>query len=368
MMTQSRERADGFTPIKIDDLFPKVVELPRLTCAELATGDFELEYHIEGILVVGQPCIVGGPKKSLKTSILIDLAISAAIGGHFLGRFKVTKPCRVAMMSGESGLGTIQETAKRIARVAGVDLVAIENLFWSTALPRFGRVEDMEALGRFLDRDQVEILIIDPVYLAMPSNESANLFAQGELLRSVNDVCQQRRVTLILAHHAKKNTKRPHDQPELDDLSWAGFAEWARQWILLSRRVRFDPNTDEHRLWLSVGGSAGHSSLWALNVNQGASGVRPREWQVELLPPDLAQEQTKAARSAETLANAKAKLLEVVRRHPSGETKSVLFRLAGLSGTTGGRALAELFAEGVARPGSVIKGKQPRDAVIPVDP
>jgi len=99
---------NDFTPMALADFLDRSVTFPRLTCAELASGDYATKYLVEGILVESQPCIIGGPKKALKTSMLIDLAIATATGGHFLGRFNVPRPRRVAVMSGESGLGLKQ--------------------------------------------------------------------------------------------------------------------------------------------------------------------------------------------------------------------------------------------------------------------
>lgn len=90
-------------------------ELSAMTAAELDAGEFPLNYLISGILVEAQPCIVAAPKKSLKTNIMIDATLSLASGAKFLGEFYVPEPKRVALISGESGQATIQETARRIA-------------------------------------------------------------------------------------------------------------------------------------------------------------------------------------------------------------------------------------------------------------
>src|SRR4051812_14443919 len=68
---------------------------------------------IENVLVRGQPGVVGGPKKSLKTSLVIDMAVSLGTGKPFLNTFKVPQRVRVAVLSGESGRATVQETAQR---------------------------------------------------------------------------------------------------------------------------------------------------------------------------------------------------------------------------------------------------------------
>jgi len=89
---------------------------------DLAHGDFNLEYLIPGVLVKGQPMIVAGPQKTLKTSIMIDLALTLSAGGRFLNQFPVAKTAKVALMSGESGMATIQETAKRVAAAHDLSL------------------------------------------------------------------------------------------------------------------------------------------------------------------------------------------------------------------------------------------------------
>jgi RecA-family ATPase len=101
----------------------------RITAAELATGKFDLTYLIDGVLVKDQPAGLVAPKKSLKTNIGVDLAISLATGGRFLGYFRVAEPKQMAMFSGESGMATIQESALRINRAAGVTLAETGIIF-----------------------------------------------------------------------------------------------------------------------------------------------------------------------------------------------------------------------------------------------
>ena len=213
----------------------------RLSCAELDAGSYELEYLIDRTLVANQPCIMAGGKKCLKTSLILDMGISLAMGGFFLGKLKVNRACRVGIMTGESGLATIQETARRICRAAGHRLGDIGGLVFSEDLPRFGSLEHEDALRRFIMDDELEVVAIDPAYLCLPGADAGNLFAQGDLLRGMSKVCSDTGCMMILAHHTRKTKTDPFSPPELEDIAWAGFQEFARQWLLVGRREPVTP-------------------------------------------------------------------------------------------------------------------------------
>jgi hypothetical protein len=75
-------------------------------------------------------------------------------------------------------------------------------------------------------------------------------------------------------------------------------------------------------LWLNIGGSAGHSALWAVDIDEGVSGM-PRCWKVQLSTPHQARAE-KGARSI------RQRLLDAARQFPNGETKTVIFETAKL--------------------------------------
>jgi len=353
------------------------VRFTGITSQELAEGDYELTYLIDGLLVRGQPGVIAGPKKTLKTNISIDLAISLSHAGLFLGRFNVPEAVRVGVMSGESGAATIQETAKRIAEAKDWRLEDLANVIWSFEIPSLASAQHIAALREFVLDHELEVLILDPTYLMMVGlgNDAGNLFVVGEFLKSLGELAHETGSTPLLCHHLKKSVAEPHEPAELENIAWAGFQEFVRQWILLNRRVRYDPDRGgHHELWMSCGGSAGHSGLWGLNIDEGTrQDADGRHWEVEVLGTQEAyadrsqaqqaanqqrrqrQEQSQQDRDEKTV-------LAAFDLFPFGETKNTLRDAAGFSGRRFGTILGKLLAEGLVEPCEILKSNGRRYA------
>jgi hypothetical protein len=344
--------------------------------AEFDSEQFATEWLIDNILVKGQPCLLAGPKKSLKTSIVVLLAILLAIGSRLFGRFKTKKPVRVLIFSGESGGATLQETARRQARSLGWSLSSIENLYWCLDLPQMGSPEDMGALRERIARYKADVVILDCAYLMLGDVDHSNLFEMGPRLRELTRICEETGCTPLLLHHTKKSIQNPYEPAELEGIAFAGFQEWARQWLLINRRCPYDPEKPgEHQLWFSWGGSAGHGGLLALNVAEGAAGdVGGRYWECEAIPAaqaraeagNTAEERKEEARDsklARTLERYKKRVLAYLADHPEGDTRSNISVNSKLPGDKGSLVISDLIEAGVLEACKVLKGKRTFDAV-----
>lgn len=254
----------------------------------LANGDYKQEYIIPGVLAKGQPCIIAGPKKSLKTNLLLLIAFCIATANMLFGKFKVSVGLNVGIMSGESGPGTIQETFNRIVKSFGWSPQFVDGLHFCFELPSLQNQLDIAQIKRFIKEKALDVFIFDPAYLCLSLGDGAsNLFSVGEKLKPLTDLGRETGCTIILVHHTRKsNGQNAFSEPELEEIAFAGFQEWARQWILLNRREAYKPDEPGvHKLWFVAGGSAGHSQSWALDINEGSiEDEGGRIWETHLFP------------------------------------------------------------------------------------
>ena len=317
------------------------------------TGSADLEklnarhrWLIKRILVRDQPALLGGPKKSMKTSIMLDAAVSLGSGRPFLNTFEIPERVKVAVLSGESGQITIRETALRVAKAKGVPLSSCD-VMWGFELPRLSVDADIAALAAALKENQVAVVFIDPAYLCMLGGntevQANNMFQIGPLLMRVTKVCQEVGATLILVHHTTKPAgmlRMQAGEPlELEDLAYAGFQEFTRQWALINRRVKYEPGSGKHSLWLNIGGSAGQSGCWGVDVSEGVlrDDFSGRTWTVTIRSMEEAikeavdaQKKKKEGVKATKEEDVKRRILQVLSGLDDGETSTGIAKLAGL--------------------------------------
>ena len=307
--------------------------------------DYHLQWLVNRIMVQGQPAIIGGPKKVLKTSLLIDLAISLASGRRFLAHFDVERRTRVGVFSGESGPATIQETFRRICRSKGVLDPEALSVYWGFTLPRLSFDVDLIELEEAITENELEVVILDPLYLCLlagsTSHQASNIFDIGPLLANTAEVCLAAGATPILVHHTTKSSGRSGGPPELEDLAFAGIQEFARQWLLVGRREPYVHGSGQHHLWLNVGRSAGHSGCWAVDVDEGQlqHDFGGRTWHVrvrtasdECQSAQASRDAVRRERDVELDTERRGRIRDALQRYPDGETFTRLRDSSGLGG------------------------------------
>jgi len=273
------------------------LKLRPMSLAEFMQTSFPQNYLVRDVLIAGQVAVIGAPKKTLKTSICCDLAMSLANATPFLGKFEVPNPCRVLMLSGESGPAKLQTTFQLIARARDLSLNTEMIQIEHEVIPQLACQEHLRVIADTITELRAEVVILDPLYLMLlggsdrPINP-ADMFQMGKLLRAVDEAIRKTKATLILVHHATKAAGRKYEPLDLDDLSQAGIAAFARQWLLLSPKAKFKSETGTHELFLEIGGSAGHFGSHVMTVveGRGTDGLHEKRWHVLIKPASDARE------------------------------------------------------------------------------
>jgi replicative DNA helicase len=258
-----------------------------VSSSEFSKTKYDRRFVVQQLLLPGQLAVVGGAKKSMKTSVAIDLAVSLGTGTPFLNEFSVPKAVSVALLSGESGAAALQDIAGRVCAARDVRLKDCD-VRWCFKLPRLDSPADLRRLGDYLDGERVGVAIIDPLYLCLlgagRGASASNLYEVGPVLMRAAAACLDAGATPVLVHHSTKSGGKKAETgsvPDLDDLAFAGVGEFARQWMLLGRREPYRPGSGRHRLTMNAGGSSGHSGLWSVDIDEGVpGGAGGRTWRV----------------------------------------------------------------------------------------
>ena len=137
-----------------------------MTSIEFAEADFKAEFLWKNGFVRGQPGVIGGPSKGMKTITGVELMVSLGSGCSVFGVLEVYRPLRVAVVSGESGQSTLQEIARRVCMSKGIRLADV-NCKWSFDLPQLSNASDLRELQRGLRADRTEAAPLDPLYLML---------------------------------------------------------------------------------------------------------------------------------------------------------------------------------------------------------
>jgi hypothetical protein len=254
-------------------------------------------------------------------------------------------------------------------------------VFWDFDLPSISSRLDLELLRKIIIDRGINLAMIDPLFLCLIAGsatpiQTSNVFQMGPLLRELSYIGQETGCTMGICHHTTKRLERPGEAPTLEDLSMAGIAEWARQWCLGGRRTRYEEGSGRHDLWLRVGGSAGHSGLYAVDVDEGvlAEDFSGRKWDVTVtsakdakLQLDQQKEAVKTQREQEKLSTDMLAVMTVLDALSDGrgETVRELRKVTGNSQARAQAAVDQLLDQGVLEECEVKKAnrKKPHPAV-----
>ncbi len=263
-------------PEKRREFWSKLGFIPPIGLGDFLERDYSVNFLVDRCVVERNSLIIAGASKAMKTTTSLHLALSLASGKPFLGKFD-TKQSRVMFASAETGEPVLQRNLRGMAEAMSINLQelitrnAFAIQFW---VPKIQNADMLDYFSDCIDSVKPEVVFIDPLYLAMNGETQANLSMSGEQINQLVKLVLDKGATPIVDDHVKRSSTNAKEYKplELEDITGAGKAESFRQWFLLSRRSKLDDMADSHTrnhdLWLTIGGSAGHSATWGLDVSE----------------------------------------------------------------------------------------------------
>jgi hypothetical protein len=261
-------RVEGWAPMIID-AEPLTFSRFRLVSArELAQPVEPMRWLVRGIWPERSAGVLGGDKKALKTWNLQAIALAVASGYALFDEYHVTSPGPVLYLSGEGGQNTFVNRHQAIAERYSIPPELLPTLPFGVdfGVASLTDRDFTDAVKRYLDQMQPQLVILDPLYAYHPSGvEVTNLYERGPMLAGLRDLIGGE-AALIVGDHFNKTASKGLD---LDNIAQSGMSQWADSWIL--QRHRTPPDLENGKFLLEVetgsrrGGGKSLEVDWTLN-------------------------------------------------------------------------------------------------------
>jgi hypothetical protein len=247
--------------------------------------------------------VMAAAQKSCKTWLALDLVVSVASGGAWIGTYPVETPGPVLVFLGEGGERKMVRRLQAICEAKKVELDDLPIRLCHRA-PTLTNAAHLEDVRREVRQHHPVLVVVDPLYLSAAGAKSADLYAMGQVLSGIQSLCQENGAALVIVTHWNK-TGEGHGAHRM---TGAGPAEWGRVLVSASvehRATNADRSTDstlrltfegdelpetELRLRLHVGADDpddlssalhyGAEVLPGVAVQNGTAGLRPADRRV----------------------------------------------------------------------------------------
>lgn len=229
--------ADQQTPLFDPDLF--VFRSLAEVAADVRTRP-KRQFLFAGAIVAGDYGVLSAEDKAGKTFSVLDAAISCAAGLPWLGHYECQTQGAVLLFLGEGSDAKMLRRIYAIGRHKGLTEEQIEALPIRLCfrIPFLAEGKHLGIMDAQLRHYPVELVVLDPLYLAARGGKGSDLFAMGEMLGNAQRIVQAHKATLLINHHWNKTGEGSgHNRS-----SGVGPGAWGR--FLISVGVLGDRHTD----------------------------------------------------------------------------------------------------------------------------
>lgn len=147
--------------------------------------------------------VLGGPPKTCKSFLALEMALAVAAGIPCLGRFPVPDPGPVLLFAAEEDPRQVRARLAGLAQTRGVDFRALPLFLILADQLRLDQPSDQGRLAAALDTYRPRLLILDPLVRLHRLDENA---AQeiSSLLADLRALQRRFGPAILLVHHTRK--------------------------------------------------------------------------------------------------------------------------------------------------------------------
>jgi AAA domain/RepB DNA-primase N-terminal domain len=193
---------------------------PPVSWKEFDEDRRPISWMVADVWGEGEVGFVSGLPKSYKSWITLDLAVSVAVGGRFLGAFS-SKRHNVLLIQAEDPKSVIQDRLSKVGAAKGLIWVksngnAIEfrydlpdNLYiMAGQMFNITSEEDMEALENWIKERDIRLVVLDPLMMMAEGVDEFKAFEMmSKALKPLKRLRARTQCSILVVHHHTKTDK-----------------------------------------------------------------------------------------------------------------------------------------------------------------
>lgn len=299
--------------------------------------DVKVRWLIFGLVPANTCGFITAPPAHFKSFISLDMAVAVATGLPFMDQFAVEQG-PVVIFNGEDNSNRIKDRLLKLLKPRGVNLNDVPIYILDVPQLMVDDAEQLKRLHKTLDEIKPILLVLDPLVTLHSQNEDSAT-GMAPVLRAFRGIQRCHECAVVVAHHDKKSHGENGGR-RASRMRGSGSIEGFRDWLLMldevggaikvQSYVKFTPPQDP----------------WKFEAKDVEDGIK-------LVYSALAKEKT----HEEKVANVKEKIVELLKAHPAGESRSALTRMVRVSKKLASLAVSELLEEGVVVDGNKVVTK-----------
>ena len=189
-------------------------EIPRpLTFDELMGLEMdEPEVIVDGVLHQGSKMVISGGSKSYKTWLLLDLALSVASGGEWLG--KRTARGKVLFVNFELQDFFFRKRVLEVMEAKGITPEQVKDTFFYVGLRGINTSSTqtlVERLEARTDGTDLQMIILDPLYKMHGDRDENSAGDMAELMNLLEKLAHDTKAAVVFGHHFSKGNQASKD-------------------------------------------------------------------------------------------------------------------------------------------------------------